>query len=85
MSAGRPRTGWWAESISDGGAHYGVALPGGVVHARCNRVFMPLPNPWTCEVECQQRPADRAHACPACLIALAEDESEQVRTGRLPG
>jgi hypothetical protein len=63
-------TGWWAESISDGGAHYGaVQSDTGTVHSACGRVFTPLPNPWTRTAEPQHQPADPAHGCRACKAA----------------
>jgi len=63
--------GWWAESISDGGAHYGVVQPDSdTIRALCGRVFKPLPNPWTHQVERQQQPADPAHACRACNAVM---------------
>lgn len=65
------RTGWWAESVSDGGAHYGVVqTDGSTVRSVCGMVFEPLPNPWTRKAERQPQPADPAHTCPACRAAL---------------
>jgi hypothetical protein len=61
------QAGWWVESISDGGAHYGVGKPDSdTISALCGRVFRPLHNPCTRKVERQQQPADPAHACRAC-------------------
>lgn len=63
-------TGWWTESISDGGAHYGTAQSDtGMVQSLCGRVFRPLANPWACKVEAQHQPADPAHGCRACKAA----------------
>lgn len=60
------RTGWWTESISDGGGHYGHLRRDGQVHSLCGVKFAPLPHAITGELESMPVPADRAHACPRC-------------------
>lgn len=59
-------TGWWSETIADGGGHYGTLQPNGKVRSVCDREFAPEVNPYTRKAEPQDRPADKAHACPAC-------------------
>lgn len=59
--------GWWPESISDGGGHYGQCDGDGLVRAVCGLVFEPLPNPYTHQVMRHFTPADKEHACRDCL------------------
>jgi hypothetical protein len=67
VGTARTTAGWWTESVSDGGAHYGVVQPDDLtVRSLCGRAFVPEVNPWTGNAECQQQPADPAHACHAC-------------------
>lgn len=70
-----PQAGWWAQSVCDGGAHYGVSQPDGdTVRALCGLVFVPLPNPWTRRAEAQSQPADPRHACAACQTTVPHQE-----------
>jgi hypothetical protein len=62
------QTGWWIESISDGGCHYGT-YDKGTVTALCGRAFLPLPHPVRDRVERQSSPADKAHGCSECKSA----------------
>lgn len=59
--------GWWPETISDGGCHYGEADADGLVQAVCDgHVFFPEVNPYLQKAVRQHSPADKEHACPAC-------------------
>lgn len=64
-------TGWWTESIADGGGHHGT-LHTGTVHAVCGRRFEPLPNGITKKLTPLPSPADKAHACLDCVRGLRQ-------------
>ena len=65
------RVGWWAESISDGCAHYGgIESDTDMIRSLCGRTFVPLPNPWTDRAEPQQQPVDISHACQTCKAVM---------------
>ena len=61
--------GWWTETITDGGAHYGrIGIDGFVTteHETGEYRFRPLPHAIKGVPVAAASPADETHACPQC-------------------
>lgn len=67
----RSKAGWWTQTISDGGAHYGTEQEDGDVAALCGARYTPMDPGWGFKAAAQNRPADPEHACPDCKRKLA--------------